>query len=55
MSVKQIAVVTGISRSTVAQRLKALERPNKGQWVVSLKGDKGKEYVVDTTKERDWI
>jgi DNA-binding MarR family transcriptional regulator len=55
MSVKQIAVVTGVNRSTVDQKLKALEGSNKGHWVVSLKGDKGKEYVVDTTKERDWI
>lgn len=55
MSVKKVAEDSGISRSTVDQKLKALERPNKGQWVVSLKGDKGKEYVVDTTKERDWI
>jgi DNA-binding CsgD family transcriptional regulator len=55
MSVKQIAVATDISRSTVDQKLKALEGSNKGHWVVSLKGDKGKEYMVDTTKERDWI
>jgi hypothetical protein len=55
MSVKLIAEATGISRSTVGQRIEALEESNKGHWVVLLKGDKGKEYVVDTTKERDWI
>jgi predicted HTH transcriptional regulator len=55
MSVKQIAVVTGISRSTVDQRLKALQRPNKGEWVMPLDGEKGKLYMADEDKERDWL
>lgn len=55
MSVKQVAEATGISRSTVDQKLKALKRPNKGEWVVSLDVPKGKLYMADTNKKRNWI
>ena len=55
MSVKQIAEHTGISRSTVDQRLRALEKPNKGEWVVSLDGENGKLYMANPNKERDWL
>ncbi len=55
MSVKQIAEATEISRSTVDQRLKALERSNKGDWVISLDGDKGKLYIADPNQGRYWF
>jgi hypothetical protein len=54
MSVTKIAEVTNISRSTVDQRLKALEKSNKGEWIVSLKGNKGKLFIADMNKKRDW-
>ncbi len=55
MSVVDIANQTGISRSTVDQKLKALEKPNKGERVFSFDGERGKLYVADTDKKREWI
>jgi hypothetical protein len=55
MSVAQIAEATNLKRPTVDQRLKALEGPKKGEWVISLPGEKGKLYMVDMNKERDWV
>jgi hypothetical protein len=50
----EVARVTGLSRSTVYQRLRALESDAKGRWVVGLEDKAGRAYFVDTAKAREW-
>ena len=51
MRVTDIENESGISHSTVIQRLKYLQKKQKGSWVAQL----NKTYQVDESKERAWL
>jgi biotin operon repressor len=54
MSLAELAQKTGVKRSTVNQRLDALQTEKKGQRVVSFEGDGKTLYLLNPDKERDW-
>jgi hypothetical protein len=47
---------TGLAYTTLRDRLKALQTPAKGQWVVKLEAQgEPIRYMVDTGRERPWV
>jgi biotin operon repressor len=53
MSLAQLAKQTGIKRSTVHQRLNALQTDKKGARVVAFEGDGKTLYLLNPNKERN--
>jgi hypothetical protein len=47
---------TGLPHTTLHDRLRALQTPAKGQWVMKLESEgQAARYIVATGKERAWI